>query len=130
MQIDKWDITCDFADPNCFPPHYPSAPEKLKDKRYPMVNGPGYTYYNASHRGGSQEEDYTGGRCVPIFPSYDSNFNCTFYLISDTKTAYMKTLGAPKEFGDCCIHADKFYVLFRNFSENTNFTGVKDFGSN
>ncbi len=53
MQFDKWDITCDFADPDCFPPYYPSAPEKLKDKKYPMVNGPGYTYYNASHRGGS-----------------------------------------------------------------------------
>ncbi len=67
---------------------------------------------------------------MPIFPSYDSNFNCTFYLISETKTAYMKTQGAPKEFGDCCILADNFHAPVRNFSENTNFTGVKDFGPN
>ena len=85
----------------CMPPYYPSAPEKIGDK-FKMVNAPGYTYYNSSYRGGSQVENYTE-RCVPIFPSYDVNFPCTFYLVSDTKIAYLETKGAPEEFGECCI---------------------------
>jgi len=52
MQYDQWNIQCDLADPACMPPYYPSAPEALGDK-IPMVNGPGYTYYNATYRGGS-----------------------------------------------------------------------------
>ena len=108
------------------PPYYPSAPEKLKDK-YPMVNGPGFTYYDASYRGGSQVENYTE-RCVPIFPSYDVGFPCTFYIISELKTAYLQTKGAPKEFWDCCILAKDFHAPVRNFSEKTNFTGVKEWG--
>ena len=53
MQYDQWNIECpDLTAPECMPPYYPSAPEKLKDKFY-MVNGPGWTYYNATYRGGS-----------------------------------------------------------------------------
>lgn len=113
-------------DPECFPPYYPSAPEALKDK-YVMRNGPGYTYYNATYRGGSQIEDYSE-RCVPIFPSYNVDFPCTFFIIGDTKTVYLKTKNAPKEFGDCCKLADNFHAPIRNFSEKTNFTGIKDHG--
>ena len=74
-------------------------------------------------------ENYTE-RCVPIFPNYDVGFPCTFYIIGDTKTAYLQTKGAPKEFGDCCILAKDFHAPVRNFSEKTNFTGIKDFGLN
>ena len=83
------------------PPYYPSAPEAL-GKSFKMVNGPGYTYYNATYRGGSQVENYTE-RCVPIFPTYDVGFPCTFYIIGDTNTAYLATKNAPPEFGECCI---------------------------
>ncbi|CDW74863.1 UNKNOWN [Stylonychia lemnae] len=126
MSFDKWDILCDFSDPNCAPPYYPSAPDQLKDK-YPMVNGPGFTYYNSTFRGGAQVEKYTD-RCVPIFPNYVVDFPCTFYLIKDEGKAYLTTKNAPAEFGDCCILANNFHPPVRNFSERTNFTGIKTYG--
>ena len=92
-----------------------------------MVNSPGTTYYNSTYRGGSQVENYTE-RCIPIFPSYEVNFPCTFYLVSETNKAYMETKGAPEEFGSCCILANEFHAPARNFSEKTNFTGTLDFG--
>ena len=52
MQYDQWNIECALDDLECMPPYYPSAPEKLKDK-FPIVNGPGFTYYNSTYRGGS-----------------------------------------------------------------------------
>ena len=87
MSFDKWDIECDFDDEGCMPPYYPSAPDVLKGK-YPIVNGPGFTYYNSTYRGGSQVEDYPD-RCTPIFPNYDPDFPCTFYIIKETQKAYL-----------------------------------------
>ena len=126
MSYDQWNIECPLDAADCQPPFFPNAPEALAGK-YPMINGPGFTYYNASYRGGSQVENYTE-RCVPIFPSYDVNFACTFFIIGDTHTAYLATKGAPKEFGDCCKISESFHAPVRNFSERVNFTGIKDFG--
>ena len=127
MSYNKWDVECPLDAADCQPPYYPSTPGYIGN-RYVIKGGPGHTYYNSTYRGGSQVENYTE-RCVPIFPSYDANFPCTFYIIGDTHTAYLHSKGAPKAFGECCKLSGKFHAPVRNFSDGANFTGIKYFGN-
>jgi len=72
MEFEQTVVECDYKDPGCFPPYYPSSDEHLKGK-YNYVKGKGFTYFNATHRGGSQVEYYSKN-CVPVFQSYIPDF--------------------------------------------------------
>ncbi|CDW72350.1 UNKNOWN [Stylonychia lemnae] len=126
MEFEQSVIECELNDPHCFPPFYPSATEQLQG-RYPITIGKGFTYFNSTHRGGSQVEYYSKN-CVPVFQSYIAHFQCTLYIINDTQTAYFTTENGPKEFGDCCILTKGFHPPRRDFIRNLNYTGIKTYG--
>jgi len=63
-------------------------------------------------------------RCIPVFPSYETNWPCAFIVTNDDNKAFFVTDDtAPEGFDGCCIFKDPFHIPAKNVTDTFTYYG-------